>query len=122
MVEKIGGWGRIAVLIGVVLSIAWMGAMLVQGSDRMRAQRFAIADESKKTCEKKSEKTGEDCSGVWMRAYFAAEQLDRDRPALLQPGMLEALLPVLAGWLIVFGAISAFRWVVEGFRKNPTQR
>lgn len=86
--------------------------MLVRGSEQMRLQRLAIADDARKSCEVKRET---DCSSVWMRAYFEAEKFQYDTPVLLKPGVLEGLLPVLAGWLIAYGIVFGFRWVREGF-------
>src|SRR6476660_4925489 len=108
--SRISGWGRVATLIGIVLSCAWIVVMLVRGSEHMHAQRIAIADGSKKSFERNKEK-GVECFRVWFRTYIEAEQRDRDRPVLLNPGVFEAFLPVLAGWLIAFGFILAIRWV-----------
>jgi hypothetical protein len=47
--SRIGGWGRIAIVIGVVLSIAWTGAMIVRGNEQMRFQKLAIADDAKRS-------------------------------------------------------------------------
>jgi hypothetical protein len=118
---RIGGWGRIAIVVGIVLSIVWTGVMLVRSSDEMRALRLAIADDRKKSCVERSTKTGEDCSTVWLRTYSEAEQRDRELPALI-PEIVKALIPVLAAWLIVYGIISAIRWVSEGFSKDSASR
>ena len=111
--SRIGGWGRIAIVFGTVLSIAWIGAMLVRGSEQMRVQRLSVADDAQKSCQEGREK---DCSGVWMRAYFEAEKRQRDTPDLLKPGVLEGMVPVLVGWLIAYGVVSAVRWIRYGFK------
>jgi hypothetical protein len=111
--ERIGGWGRLAVVVGITLSIVWSGAMLYRGSEQMRLQVLAAADEAKRSCEERGEK---DCSGAWMRAYFATQKRQDDTPEMFRPGFLEAFVPVLVGWLIAYGVISATRWVAEGFR------
>jgi hypothetical protein len=111
--SRMSGWKRIAILIGVILSIAWIGVMLARSSQHMLALRLAIADEAKKSCEKKNET---DCSQVWIPAYFEAQKRDDDLPTRLKPGIVEAFVPVLAGWLIAYGIILAMRWVAEGFR------
>ena len=36
--SRIGAWGRIAIVFGTVLSIAWIGAMFVRGSEQMRSR------------------------------------------------------------------------------------
>jgi hypothetical protein len=117
--ERIGGWGRLAVVVGVVLSIVWSGAMLYRGSEQMRVQRLAFADEAKKSCEASSEK---DCSGAWIRAYFEAQKRQDDLPDLLKPGAFEAFIPVLIAWLTAYGIVSAVRWVAEGFKQERDQR
>jgi hypothetical protein len=88
--------------------------MPVRGSEYVHARRIGIADADRKSCEERSKKTGEDCSGVWFRSYTEVEKLDHDTPAILKPGIPEALFPVLAGRLIAYGII----WVAEGFKKD----
>jgi hypothetical protein len=36
------GWKRIVILIGIVLSIAWIGVMFYRGSNHMLALRLAM--------------------------------------------------------------------------------
>src|SRR5262245_1961517 len=81
----------------------------------MRVERLAIADGAKKLCEERSEK---DCSKAWMRAYFETENRQRDTFLLLKPGAIEAFVPVLVGWLIAYGIVSATRWVADGFKQG----
>jgi hypothetical protein len=117
--ERIGGWGRLAVVIGIVLSIVWSGAMLYRGSEQMRAEVLATADDAKKSCEEKGEK---DCSRAWIDAYLEADKRQFETPGFLKPGFFEAVVPVLVGWLTAYGIISATRWVAEGFRLVRNQR
>jgi hypothetical protein len=51
--QKIGGWGRLAIVFGIVLSIVWVGAMLYRGTERAHVQMLAIADDAKRTCEER---------------------------------------------------------------------
>lgn len=111
--SRIGGLGRVAIVFGIVLSIAWIGAMLVRGSEQMRVERLSIPDAAQKSCQERQEK---DCPSVWMRTYFEVEKRQRDTPDLAKPGVLEGILPVLVGWLIAYGVVSAVRWIRDGFK------
>jgi hypothetical protein len=110
------GWGRIAILIGIALSIAWTVFMLGRSSKQMLAHEVAIADEAKNSCESK---TGQDCSKVRVRTYHEAYERDHAAGSLL-PRIFEAMFPALVGWLIAYGIISVNRRVRRGWKmKRP---
>jgi len=122
--SQISGWGPIAILIGVVLSIAWTVVMVERGREQLGVWVQTSADAAKDFCLRRNETEGrqDNCWVAWSKAYFEAQQRNRDIPYVLKPGVMEALLPVAAAWLIACGVIAAFRWVAEGIRKDNDGR
>jgi hypothetical protein len=107
---------RIAIVIGIVLSIAWTGYWMVQKAEQLHALKMLTADGAKASCERKNAAGGpqEDCATAWFNAFFEA-----DKQKVELADLILILIPVGLAWLIAYGIVAAIRWVAEGFGKAP---
>ena len=103
---------RIVIVIGIILSIVWMGYGVVQESERMRRHSRLVAEEAVKACSRRNT-PGENCADTMVIAYLEAEARQQDDSVTNALRLLPYLFVVALAWAIAYGAVAAIRWVLD---------